>query len=78
MSVPNDTPAPTRDRPPGMPRWVKIVAVVGAVLVLAAAGLALAGGEHSPGRHLGGDDPAPGHTAPPGGGGHAPPPGAHD
>ena len=63
---------------PGMPRWVKIVVTIGVFLVLAAVGLALAGGEHSPGRHLGGDDPAPAHTAPPEGGGHQPPPGAHE
>ena len=67
---------PAREERPGMPRWVKIVVLVAVLLVLAAVGLALAGGDHSPGRHLGGDDPA--QTAPPGGGGHTPPPGAHD
>lgn len=73
-----DTSHPPRDQRPGMPRWVKVVVTVAVLLVLTAVGLALAGGEHSPGRHLGGDDPAPAHTAPPEGGGHTPPPGAHD
>ena len=66
------------ERPPGAPRWVKITIAVVAALVLIGVGLALAGGEHGPGRHLGGDDPAPAHTAPPDGGGHVAPPGAHD
>ena len=61
-----------------MPRWVKVVVMVAVLLVLAAVGLALAGGDHGPGRHLGGDDPPPANTAPPEGGGHTPPPGAHD
>ena len=78
MSDQTTDPAPAQERHPGMPRWVKIIALGGAVLVLAAVGLALAGGDHGPGRHLGGDDPAPGHTAPPGGGGHTPPPSAHE
>ena len=70
-------PDPPHEPRPGMPRWVKIVVTVAVLLVLTAVALALSGGEHSPGRHLG-DDPPPSHTAPPQGGGHTPPPGAHD
>ena len=66
-------------QPPGIPRWVKVSGLVVAsiVVVLVAAMLAL-GGDHGPGRHLGGDDASPSHTVPPGGGGHTPPPGAHE
>ena len=73
-----DTPGPPQEQRLGVPRWVKIVVMVGVLLVLTAVGLALAGGDHSPGRHLGGDDASPAHTAPPEGGGHTPPPGARD
>ena len=65
-----------------MPRWVKISALVAAVLaLLVVVVVALGGGNHGPGRHLGGDDAgapaaAPeGHSPPEGG--HAPPPGGH-
>ena len=68
---------PAQEERPGAPRWVKIVGMVALLLALTAVGLALAGGEHSPGRHLGGDDAPPTRTAP-GGSGHTPPPGAHD
>ena len=43
------------EQPPGAPRWVKITIAVAAVLVLAALVVALAGGEHGPGRHFGGN-----------------------
>ena len=66
-----------RDGPPGLPRWVKISFAVVGILVVLVVGLALAGGQHSPGRHLGGDEPSKTHTAP-SGGGHTPPPGAHE
>ncbi|GAB4080734.1 hypothetical protein GCU67_04145 [Modestobacter muralis] len=41
-------------QPPGMPRWVKITAVVVGVLVLLFLVLQLTGvaGQHGPGRHL--------------------------
>ena len=71
-----ETPDPPHEPRPGMPRWVKVVVTVAVLLALTAVGLALAGGEHSPGRHLGDDPPA--QTAPSEGGGHTPPPGAHD
>ena len=52
------------------PLWVKVLAVIGAGLVLLAAVLLLGGGDHGPGRHLGagylaagaGPDPAGGPT----------------
>lgn len=48
---------PNRDSqatPPGMPRWVKISAIVAVVLmVLLVVIMALAGGEHGPGLHTG-------------------------
>ena len=42
------------DRPPGLPRWVKLLAfgAVIAMIVLVVVML-LVGGEHGPGRHLG-------------------------
>lgn len=40
------------------PRWVKILAMVAAVLVLLAAVMLLSGGNHGPGRHLGGGSTA--------------------
>ena len=47
----------------GMPRWVKVSGLVAAGLVVAVVlMLALGGGEHGPGRHMGGT----------GGGGHSP------
>ena len=47
----------------GTPRWVKISLAVAAVLVvLAIAVMLLGGGEHGPGRHLGGV--APTHSTP--------------
>jgi hypothetical protein len=40
-------------RPPRVPRWLKLSAVaVALVLLLALAAMLLAGGEHSPQRHL--------------------------
>lgn len=44
------------DREPGedegMPRWVKVFVVVGAVLLVLLVVLLVAKGEHGPGRHL--------------------------
>lgn len=40
----------------GMPRWVKVFTVIGALLVvLLVVGLVFGGGNHGPGRHTGGD-----------------------
>lgn len=51
--------------PPGAPRWVKIGAVVAAVLVVAIVVVALlSGGEHGPGQHLPGGDNSGSHTPP--------------
>jgi len=45
---------PSHDGHPGMPRWVKVSALVVAVLVVALILVMLAiGGEHGPGRHAG-------------------------
>ena len=64
----------TEDGPPRMPRWVKISAIVTGVLVmLVVVALVVGGGNHGPGRHLGGDDggaPATGEHRPPPGRGH--------
>lgn len=39
--------------PPGIPRWVKVSAlVVAALIVVVLAVMLLAGGDHGPGRHL--------------------------
>ena len=44
-----------RGSPPGMPRWVKIAAVIVGALILLFVILQLTGfaGEHGPGRHMG-------------------------
>ena len=44
------------DTPPGMPRWVKVAAIVVGVLFLLFVVLQLTGigGEHGPGRHMSG------------------------
>ena len=48
---------------PPLPRWVKISAVVAAIILVVVVVKALAGGDHGPGRHLPGrDDPV--HTPP--------------
>lgn len=43
------------DVPPGMPRWVKIAAIIVGLLILLFLILQLTGvaGDHGPGRHLG-------------------------
>jgi hypothetical protein len=49
-----DTAAgPAPERPPSTPRWVKVSAVIGIVLVLLVAIMTCTGiaGEHGPGRH---------------------------
>ena len=56
-----DQPGPPGSEPPRAPRWVKVSAIVAAVVVaLIIAITLLSGGEHGPGRHLPGGD----HTAP--------------
>ena len=53
------------------PRWVKVSGIVViVVIVVAVAIMALAGGDHGPGRHLPGGEDAPAE--------HTPPPGGHD
>jgi hypothetical protein len=48
-----------RGSPPGMPRWVKIAAIIVGVLILLFVILQLTGigGEHGPGRHMSGSAP---------------------
>lgn len=42
------------DQPPGIPGWVKLLAIGAAVVVaLLVLAMLIAGGEHGPGRHLG-------------------------
>lgn len=51
-SAPKDGLTP--DHPPGMPRWVKVLALGGAVaLVVVVIVMLLIGGEHGPGMHGG-------------------------
>jgi hypothetical protein len=46
-------PAPHTNHEPGMPRWVKVMAVVAVLVVLVFIILVVAGrGRHGPGRHL--------------------------
>lgn len=63
------------DVEPGMPRWVKVSAlVVGLVVALAVAVMLISGGEHGPGRHTGDDaSPAAEQMPPAGLEEHAPP-----
>jgi len=42
------------DRPPGMPRWVKVMAIVAVVVAVLVVVALLIGGEHSPARHFSG------------------------
>lgn len=66
MADPSATPDPadavprSADREPhtGTPRWVKVFAVVGALLILLLVVMLLAGG-HGPGRHTGSRGDAP-------------------
>lgn len=48
-----------RNSPPGMPRWAKITAITGGVLILLFLILQLTGvaGQHGPGRHMSGSAP---------------------
>ena len=58
--MPDETqePTPTPHHAPGMPRWVKVFIAVGIVLIALLVVTQLAGGDHGPGRHGGGDTPA--------------------
>ena len=40
--------------PPPRPRWVKVSVILAGVLILLVVVLLLVGGDHGPGRHLGG------------------------
>ena len=42
------------EQPPGVPRWVKLMGVaLAALVVVAVLAMLLLGGDHGPGRHLG-------------------------
>ena len=52
MTEPEGTNDPTGAEPPGLPRWVKALAIVLALVVLlAVAATLIAGIDHGPGRH---------------------------
>jgi len=73
------------DAPAGIPRWVKVFAVVGLVIIVLLVVAMLVGGNHGPGRHSGGEaaPTMPVSATQPGGGhrpsdaGHEPPSGGH-
>ena len=49
---PGTPPDTDNETPPGMPRWVKVSATIGALLALALIAFMLIGGsDHGPGRH---------------------------
>ena len=52
---------PSREGPPGMPRWVKVAAIIVGVLILLFVVLKITGigGEHGPGRHMSGTGAPP-------------------
>jgi hypothetical protein len=54
----------TDAKPPATPRWVKVSGLIAAVVVVAIVILALAGGQHGPGRHLPAGDNPGSHTPP--------------
>lgn len=59
-----DPTSPPGSQPPPRPRWVKVSAIIAAVLIVGVVlVMALAGGDHGPGRHTPGGDDA-GHTPP--------------
>ena len=48
------------DQPPGVPSWLKyLLAALVAVALLAVLVMVVAGGDHGPGRHSGGQNSAP-------------------
>jgi hypothetical protein len=65
MSDQLDTQPAASAAPPRMPRWVKVLIAVGAVVAVVVVVMLAVGGEHSPQRHFGGDN-VPEHTPPPG------------
>ena len=61
-SHPDTTSGTNRDtnrgQPPGMPRWVKVSALlVGALVLALVAIMVIGGGDHGPSRHAVGDQP---------------------
>jgi hypothetical protein len=55
MTEPASAGDPAGDGYPGLPRWIKVSAIVVAIVVLAIiVGMLIAGGDHGPGRHAAG------------------------
>jgi hypothetical protein len=60
-----DPPRSPDPKPPSMPRWLKVSAIVAIVVVVLIVVVALlAGGEHGPSRHLPGGGNPGGHIPP--------------
>ena len=66
MSDQPQDPAPAPATPPSAPLWAKIAGALAAVVLVVVIVMLVVGGEHSPGRHFGGESDAPQHTPPPG------------
>lgn len=49
----DEAPDEAATRPPGAPRWVKVLGIIALVLIAVVVVVMIAGGgEHGPGRHL--------------------------
>jgi hypothetical protein len=60
---PTDDGDAGRGSRPGTPRWVKVFAVIAAIVILVFVILLVTGNDHGPGRHSGSDD-VKGHVRP--------------
>jgi hypothetical protein len=59
-----DPAPPSNQTPPPRPTWVKVSLIVAVVVIGVVVVMAIAGGDHGPGRHLPGGDNQGGHTPP--------------
>jgi hypothetical protein len=59
-----DQPRSSQPTPPPRPKWVKVSIIVAVVIVGVVVVMAIAGGEHSPSRHLSGGGNPGGHSPP--------------
>jgi hypothetical protein len=60
INYPDTGVGPDRESPPGMPRWVKVSAIIIGVLALVVVAIMLiGGGDHGPDRHGSGADALP-------------------
>ena len=55
----NDGELTSRQAPPGMPRWVKVFAIIAAVVAVLFLVVLFTGTDHGPSRHLHGGDGRP-------------------